>query len=258
MNSTEDRTAESRMEEDGLRGRSRDRPDDSMAEVRIEEITDERTALAHETLELIAASFAPQDRHPLSELRSEIAEKRLGLLAGYDFHLYAAVREREKPLAAVAGMYLAGVNAGFTAYLAVHPDAQGQGIAREVRSVLVDAFRENARQAGFPELAWVLGEVRLDSPWLRNLMSTRGAIPFDLTYCHPGMPLGGASAPYALYREPIGDTRREIPAHELRQVLYAVWRRGYRVRYPLERDTFVDMLEQLEGRDMVGPHPGVE
>lgn len=229
-----------------------------MPEVRIEEITDERTTLAHETLELIAAAFAPQDRHPLSELRSEIAEKRLGLLAGYDFHLFAAVQEPETPVAAVAGMYLAGVNAGFTAYVAVHPDARGRGVARVARGVLVEAFREDARRAGLPELAWVLGEVRLDSPWLRNLMRTRGAIPFDLTYYHPGMPLGGTSAPYALYREPIGDTRREIPADEVRRILYAVWRRGYRVRYPLERDTFVEMLEQLEDRDMVGPHPGVD
>lgn len=258
MNSTADGRAGSTTQEDIPHGRSPNPSDDSMAEVRIEEITDERTTLAHETLELIAASFAPQDRHPLSELRSEIAEKRLGLLAGYDFHLFAAVREPETPVAAVAGMYLAGVNAGFTAYVAVHPDAQGQGIAGEVRGVLVESFRENAREAGLPDLAWVLGEVRLDSPWLRNLMSTRGAIPFDLTYYHPGMPLGGASAPYALYREPISDTRREIPAHEVRQVLYAVWRRGYRVRYPLERDTFVEMLEQLEGRDLVGPHPAIE
>jgi hypothetical protein len=51
-----------------------------------------------------------------------------------------------------------------------------------------------------------------------------------------------------LYREPVGDLRAELPASEVLRLLYVIWRRAYRVDYPLQRDTFCYMLDQLEGR----------
>jgi len=38
-------------------------------------------------------------------------------------------------------------------------------------------------------------------------------------------------------------------------LLYTIWRRAYRIRYPLDSDTFRYMLRALEGREMIGPHP---
>lgn len=220
--------------------------------IRIVEIEDERDSLAEEALALIAEAFPPHERQPLAELRSEIEEKRRELLQPFDFHLFIGVEE-EGVVAVAAGAYLAGINAGFITYLAVREGTRGQGVGQEVRAALVDAFREDARRTGREDLAWVLGEVRTDGHWLESLIRNRGAIPFDLTYYHPGMVLEGGP-PYALYREPIGDERRELPVDEVRRVLYAVWRRGYRVRYPLERATFQAMLSELEDRDSVGPH----
>jgi GNAT superfamily N-acetyltransferase len=226
--------------------------------IRIVEIVDEREPLAETALELIAEAFPPHERQPLAELRSEIEEKRRELLLPFDFHLFVGVDDKSEDapvVAAASGAYLAGINAGFISYLAVREGARGQGVGQEVRSALVEAFREDARRTGRDDLAWVLGEVRMDVHWLESLIRNRGAIPFDLTYYHPGMVLEGGP-PYALYREPIGDHRRELPAAEVRRVLYAVWRRGYRVRYPLERATFQAMLAELEERDSVGFHAG--
>jgi GNAT superfamily N-acetyltransferase len=224
---------------------------------RVVEVTDERHPLAAEALQLIADSFPPHDRHPMAELRSEIAEKRLELLTAYDFHLLALVGEDGQVVAANAGVYLAGVNAGFISYLAVHPDVRGRRLGRRVRTELVKVFRADARRNGRDELAWVLGEIRIDSPWLRGLVRHGGAIPFDLTYYHPGMTPGVTRVPYVLYREPIGDHRAELPAQEVRRIIYAIWRRAYRVRYPLERDGFAAMIRELEGREWVSAHPEV-
>lgn len=230
-------------------------PGPAEAAIRVLEVADEREPLAEAALALIGEVFRPPERQPLAELRSEVEEKRRGLLQPFDFHLLAAVAPEGGVVGVISGVYLAGVNAGFVTYLAVHAAARGRGVGRRARRALVEALRADARRAGQAELAWVLGEVRSDSAWIRRLVRTRGAIPFDLTYYHPGMRLDPAAPGYVLYREPIGDARRELPAAEVGRVLYAVWRRGYRVRYPLERETFRAMLAELEGRATIGAHP---
>jgi GNAT superfamily N-acetyltransferase len=224
-------------------------------DMRVVEVTDEREPLADATLAIIGDTFASPDRHRLSDLQSEIAERRLGVLSGYNFHLLAAVpADADEPAGAILGAYLDGVNAGFVAYLAVREKYRGRRVARSLRPRLVELFREDARREGFDDLAWVLGEVRRESAWLRRLVRTRGAIPFDLTYYHPGMTLDSPE-PYVLYRQPLSDTRVELPVSVVRRVLFALYRRAYRVRYPLQRDTFADMLRQIEGRETVGVHP---
>jgi GNAT superfamily N-acetyltransferase len=224
-------------------------------QVRTLEITDEREPLADATLAVIEEMFAPGDRQPVSELRSEIAERRLGMLSSYNFHLIAALcDDDDEPAGAIAGLYLDGVNAGFITYLAVRRRHRGKRIARILRPHLIEVFRADARRAGHDDLAWVLGEVRAGNPWLRRLVRTRGAIPFDIEYYHPGMPLHGTER-YILYRQPVADRRRELPVTLVRRVLYAIYRRAYRTRYPLHREAFMHMISQLEGRATIGVHP---
>lgn len=223
--------------------------------VRIVEIRDEREPLAEAALAVIADMFAEHERQPINELRSEIAERRLGMLSGYNFHLLTAIYEGDDtPAGTIAGLYLDGVNAGFITYLAVRKQHRGRRLARLLRPKLIEVFRADARREEYDDLAWVLGEVRADSPWLKRLIRTRGAIPYDLRYYHPGMSLNSNEA-YVLYRQPIGDHRRELPVELVRRTLFAIYRRGYRVRYPLNRDIFNNMLTQLEGRESVGVHP---
>ncbi|CAN5733330.1 hypothetical protein BH23GEM6_BH23GEM6_16330 [soil metagenome] len=225
-----------------------DRRDDLQV-VRVE---DERTPLAREALDLIGKSFPPHDRQPLDQIAMEIAERRMGLLTSYDFHLFAAVDPGEHVLGVAAGVYLGGVNAGFVTYLAVRPEARERQLGRRLRVRLVDAFRADARQLEWEELAWVVGEVRRESPWLSRLVRERAAIPFDLRYYHPGVDAERSSEHWVIYRQPVADDREELPVGEVVQLLYAIWRRAYRVRWPLQQDGFKAMLKQLEGREMVG------
>ncbi|HET7321945.1 MAG TPA: hypothetical protein VFI96_05585, partial [Longimicrobiaceae bacterium] len=80
----------------------------SVAAVHIEEMQDERDPLTLEALHLVKEAFAPHERQPLEQLAMEIAEKRLGLLTSYDFHLFAAVEECGVVDAISAGVYLGG------------------------------------------------------------------------------------------------------------------------------------------------------
>jgi len=228
-----------------------DRRDDLQV-VRVE---DERTPLAREALDLIGESFPPHDRQPLDQIAMEIAERRMGLLASYDFHLFAAVNAEEQVLGVAAGVYLGGVNAGFVTYLAVRSEARERQLGRRLRVRLVDAFRADARQLEWEELAWVVGEVRRHSPWLKRLVRERAAIPFDLRYYHPGVDVERSTDYWVLYRQPVGDDREELPVGEVVQLLYAVWQRAYRVRWPLQQAGFTAMLKQLEGRQLVGILP---
>lgn len=222
---------------------------------RIVEVTDERTPIAGAAMLLLEATFDRGPWQPLVELRSEIAEKRLGLLAAYDFHLFAALDEGDQVTGTAVGVYLEGVNAGFITYLAVHAEHRGRKIARALRGALVDRIRVDARASDWDELAWVLGEVRHDNPWLRRLVRERGVIPFDLEYYHPGVEPAETATRYVLYRQPVGDRREELPVQLVRRVLYSIYRRAYRVTYPLRSAPFRNMLQQLEGLTSVGVHP---
>ena len=221
----------------------------------IVEVEDESDPVAREALALIRDAFPPHERQPLDQIAMEITEKRLGLLTSIDFHLFAAVSGSGRAQAVSAGVYLRGINAGFVTYLAVRPGQRGQQLGRRIRVRLVEAFRADAHAAGLDDLAWVVGEVRLHNPWLQRLVRDRAAIPFDLAYLHPGVRPDEEGEAWVLYRQPVGDARAELPADEVRKLLYAIWRRAYRVRWPLQRPGFLAMLAELEGRPVVGAHP---
>lgn len=222
------------------------------SELRTVEVTDERDPLAAAAIELIRTAIG--DVQPASDLLSEVEECRRGFPSHGDYHLLALVDGACEPVAAAAGVYLQAVNAGFVTYLAVREDMRDRQLGRELRAELVGCFARDAWRTHGRELAWTVGEVRRESQWLRTLIRDGRAIPFDLGYFHPWMPLR-AEGRYVLYREPVGDRRAEIPAREVECLLFAIWRRAYRIRYPLQSETFCYMLRQFDGRETVGADP---
>lgn len=214
--------------------------------IRVVEVRDERDPLSEAALALIAAAFDRPERQPRSELRSEIAEQRLELALNRGFHLLVAVGDDGRVQGTVSGIYLDGVNAGYVTYLAVDPDCRGRRLAPLLRKELVKKFQEDAREAGSAELAWVVGEVQGDSPWLERLVRSHGALTFNLRYRHPGVTPDSEPDGHVLYREPIGDHRAELPPQLVRRLIYAIYRRGHRISHPLESGGFQAMLEELE------------
>jgi GNAT superfamily N-acetyltransferase len=221
---------------------------------RVIEVTDERTPLAERAIELIQSAI--WDVHPARYLLAELRETRQGTVQGGGYHLLAAVEPEAEstPIGAATGAYLAVINAGFVSYLAVREDHRGRGLGKMLRGHLVEAFRAQARREAGTELAYVVGEVERDSPWLRSLIAEGRTIALDMPYFHPWMSLH-AEGHYALYREQVTDTRSELPAEEVARIIKAIWRRAYHFNQPEQRDTFRRMMRALEGRATVGRAP---
>jgi hypothetical protein len=225
---------------------------DAADAMRVVTIDDERTPLAREALELI--SHAIGDVQPVDDLLSEIEESRRGMASGGRYHLLATLDAAGRPAAAAAGIYLEAVNAGFITYLAVRKDVRGLLLGRGLRAHLVDAIRGEAVATIGEDPAWTVGEVRRGSPWLRTLVGAGQAIPFAFPYFHPWMPRSSEGR-YVLYREPVADPRPTLPADEVVRLVYAIWRRAYRIRFPLQNDTFCYMLDALQARGEIGADP---
>jgi GNAT superfamily N-acetyltransferase len=225
-------------------------------EIRIVELDDERSPLADDAFGLIREMFEAADRHGQDELRAELEERRRQLVPRNRPHVLVAL-DGDVVAGTIYGTFLALVNAGFVAYVAVAESHRGCGIARQLRAALARQFHTDAREVLEEELAWIVGEVRLASPWLEQLVRRRGAIPLDFDYYHPGMRPDGDHEPYRLYLEPMADQSRELGVLRVLRIAYAVYRHGYRVRYPLRLAGFRAILDQLEHRETVGPDPAV-
>lgn len=224
-----------------------------LPEPRVVEVTDERTPLARRSIALIQEAI--WDVHPTGYLLAELEETRKGSARGGGYHLLAMLAPGEDvPLAAAAGVYLQAVNCGFIAYLAVQEDQRGRGLGGELREHLLDVFRAQARREGGAELAAVLGEVERESAWLRRLVREGRVLPLDFPYFHPWMSRRREGY-YALYREPLADTRTELPSDEVAGLVEAIWRRAYHVRSPKQSDTFQYMMRRLGERETIGADP---
>ncbi|WP_420129697.1 hypothetical protein [Longimicrobium sp.] len=221
-------------------------------EYRVVVVDDERAPLATEALELISTSIG--DVQPVNDLLSEIEERRRGMPSGGDAHLLAMVDDDGRAAAAAAGIYLEGVNAGFITYLAVRKDLRGKLLGRGLRGHLVNSIRAEARRKNGADPAWIVGEVRSGSPWLQTLVGAGQAIPFGFPYFHPWMQRRSEGR-YVLYREPLADTRAKLPAQEVVRLVYTIWRRAYRIRFPLQSETFCYMIERLQAAGTIGAHP---
>jgi GNAT superfamily N-acetyltransferase len=219
-------------------------------DLRVVTVDDERTPLATEALELISTAIG--DVQPVNDLLSEVEERRRGMPSGGDYHLLAMVDDGGRAAAAAAGIYLEGVNAGFITYLAVRQDLRGQLLGRGLRAHLVESIRQESRRKTGADPAWTVGEVRRGSPWLQTLVQAGQAVTFDIPYFHPWMSRRSEGR-YVLYREPMADARTELPADEVVRLVYAIWRRAYRIRFPLQSETFCYMIDRLQASGMIGP-----
>ena len=215
----------------------------------IVELTDERTPEFLKAIAIIRDSV--WEVQPTRDLQSEIEECRLGLRSGSNYHLLAAMLPDGSPVAAAAGAYLANINVGYIAYLAVAEEERSARLGSRLRTALVSAFKSDALELAGQPLRWVVGEVRRQNRWLQQIVKKGKAIPFDFSYFHPWQPLSREGA-YVFYREPVSDPRIDIPAAEVKALVYAIWRQAYRVSYPSQSETFRYMVEQLDQRMDIG------
>lgn len=203
---------------------------------------------------LYSRIFPPSEKIDREYFQNVFEEKRLGLLAPFNFHFMVA-HQRGRVVGFISGSYLAIVNLGFVGYLAVSPDDARRRVGSRLRRRLVDAMQRDARAAGHDDLMGMMGEVEEGNPWLER-MRRHGALALDLDYLQPSTD-GTGVVPLVLYLQPVGGRRhlRSLKVSTVRQILYAIYRRLYRIRFPLTLPEFRRMFRQLEGRSRVGARP---
>ena len=217
----------------------------------VESLDDHRNPLFSEALRLYRRVFPEKERIDRAYFVSILEEKRRGLLEPFNLHFLVARAEgRVRGLA--VGSYLAVVNLGFVGYLAVDPAYSGAGMGRLLRERLVRALRRDARAAGHAELLGVLGEVEAENPWLSHLLRNPRLLPLDIQYRQPALGRNVPAVPLVLYLEATRRPIRSLPVKRVRALLYAIYRRVYRIRFPLRNPAFRAMMRELKGRRTVG------
>lgn len=200
---------------------------------------------------LLQKVFPPSELVRAQEFLRTLHERAAGVWA--DLHWHMVIAERGADVIGVAtGSYLGSLNVGLIGYLAVRARSRSTGLGPRLRTKLLRAFDGDARRLhGRPNDA-LIGEVEPENPWLRRLVRHHHAIPLDLPYFQPPVRPTEPEVPLVLYYQPLRRVRKRLPVAEVRRLLYAIWRRGYRIASPLDDARFRRMLRALDGRRWVG------
>lgn len=219
---------------------------------RIVSLDDPRLPEFQQALKLFTRVFPAAERIDRRYFDDVMAEKRLGLMFPFNTYFFVALRGG-KVVGFCSGTYMAVVNMGFVGYLAVDPAMKGAQIGSRLRRRMVEAMRRDARANGCTDLSGVAGEVETDNPWLRHLVERRGALALDFDYRQPALRPGTREVPLTLYIEPTSrHAPRSLPTWQVKALVYALYRRLYRVRFPLRLASFRRMLHALDGRRRIG------
>lgn len=203
---------------------------------------------------ILAATFPPTELVRATEFQRTLRERAAGVWT--DLHWHMIVGERGGRVHGVAtGSYLGSLNVGLIGYLAVAPGLRSRGLGPRLRDRLLRAFEADALAHHGHGVDGVMGEVEPDNPWLGRLVRHHGAIALDLPYFQPPVRPTEPLVPLILYYQPLRRPRRSLPVAEVRQLLFAIWRRAYRVSAPVDHPRFRRMLRSLTGRRTIGSRP---
>jgi len=203
---------------------------------------------------LLRLAFAPDQVVPLKDWRETVRERAGRVWTDLRWHLLVAER-RGRVVGMASGTYLGSVNVGMVGYLVLRPSARRLGIGSRLRRRLRELFERDADRLGRAPLAAIVGEVEADNPWLARLVASERALALDIPYAQPSLEPGTGTVPLVLYYQPLGRRITSVPAPMLRRLLYAIWRRIYRVSRPLAHSAFRRMLRALQRRRHVGGRP---
>jgi hypothetical protein len=198
---------------------------------------------------LLKRTFPPRELVPLDEMKNSLRERSEGVLADLRWHMVVAQRGKSV-IGAASGTYFGSINSGIIGYLAVNSRTRTRGLGVRLRNRLRVCFELDALRLRKRRLAALVGEVEADNPWLAHLVR-RGALVLDFPYVQPSVRPNEPAVALALYYEPLDGKRSSVPASLVRQLVFAIWRRGYRIARPLDDRRFRTMLRSLKDRTLV-------
>ena len=221
------------------------------AGARIREIRSATDPAFGHAYRLLTRIFPRAELLPKRDWIDVMRERDEGLWTDLNWHLLVAERGG-KTVGAASGSYVGNVNVGIIGYIAVRREARAARVGPRLRQRLCAAFRRDARRMRRRPLDGIVGEVRADNPWLRQLVRATGAIALDFPYYQPSLAGRGLPVPLVLYYQPLRRRRRWLSGAEVRRLLYTMWRRPYRIAKPLSRPAFRRMMRHLAGRRRIG------
>jgi len=233
---------------------TRSSPNARTARITIRELHDPADPALRPAYHLLTRTFHRGERVARHEWESSLEEKSSRLNTDVAWHLFVA-EQRGRVVGLASGTYVGNINLGVVGYLAIAPTLRARGVGTRLRGRLRQAFARDAERLSGRPLAGVIGEVSETNPWLRRLASRPEVVILDFPYFQPRLYEDDQPSPFVLYYESMDRLRSRLGAHELRRILFAVWRRVYRIARPLDRPAFRAMLRALEGRRSVGRRP---
>lgn len=219
--------------------------------LRIREVRDPRDPAIRGAYALLSRTFDRGERVDLAGWTGSLRERASGLLTDLLWHLLVA-EHGTQVVGFASGNYVGSLNIGVIGYLAVESDIRSHGLGSRLRERLKGAFQRDALRIAGDPLEAIVGEVSTTNPWLRALAARPGVVVLDFAYVQPRLRADDQPTPFRFYYEALVRPRRSLPAGELRRILFAIWRRIYRVARPLDRRSFRRMLRSLERRRTIG------
>jgi len=223
----------------------------SRPRVRLREVLasdDPAVARAHR---LLRTALHSDELVTVADWRHSLAERNAGLWTDIAWHLFVAEQDG-RVIGMGSGTYLGNVNIGFIGYLGVAAKARGLSLGTKLRARLRAAFVRDARRVRAGGLGAILGEVRVDNPWLAHLIKDPRILALDFVYRQPGLRPGKHPVSLVLYYETLRGKVPRLPARLVRRLLYTIWRRAYRIDRPLARPTLRRILDSLAQRRWIG------
>ena len=224
----------------------------SVARTRIREVVTPDDPAISGAYRLLKRAFSGNERVPERAWRDSLEERANRVWTDIAWHLLVAERGDEV-IGFASGNYLGNVNLGVVGYLAIEHGTRARGLGTRLRQKLIGAFEADAKRIAHKPLAGLIGEVKATNPWLSRLARRPEVLLLDFPYLQPRLRLFDRASSYVLYYEAVHRPLRRFPTTELRQILYTLWRRVYRISRPLARPEFRAMLQSLGERRSVGP-----
>ncbi len=219
--------------------------------IRIREIVEAQDAALKPAYTLLKKTFPREERVTFKEWQGSLREKSSKLLTDSAWHLLVA--EQDGVVVGLnSGTYLGSLNLGLIGYLATTPDVRATGVGTRLRGRLRKLFERDARRLAEEPLDGILGEVSEQNPWLRTLARRPNVLALDFPYYQPSLEPGDEPSPFVLYYEQLRTVKSSLPVSDLRRILYAIWRRSYRISRPLDDPAFRAMLRAIGKRRTIG------
>lgn len=152
-------------------------------------------------------------------------------------------------IGAVVGAYLPRVNVGMVLYSAVERRARGKGLYSAMRARFAEALAADARDAGKPNVGYIVSELERDSPLYRLYVSEWRAYAAPCDYWQPEAQ-GLTARPLKLVLQPV-IAEGPPPVHEIAILVKEIYRAVYRLDDPERDHSYRRVILSLEDREQV-------